>query len=473
MNGKLPPVLLALLIVCAGCTPSGSVPTAIDALPSATPTAAPPTPAPTLTPPGVPPTDPQALKGIWRTNGEGLLVEIDNGTFQAYDLTSVSCLPTMGGHVEGNTFVFEDQSLIMAGIVDGKLVSASHERDTMGLSADRLVALPEVCTSRSTHDSQDPAWNFEVLWHTFAEHYAFFELHQVDWQAQYETYRPLVTASTTQRDLFDILVDLVEPLSDPHVYIARGAATRYSPDRPQLWVPMWPQIESLLRRSYLHGEVHQAGNAKLFYSMLEEDIGYLSILSMMGFAAEPENEREVLAEAMDRILLAFSDANALIIDVRTNPGGLDTNALLIASRFADQQRLVFSRQTRQGDGYTPLREFRVEPRGERQFTRPIVVLTSRATLSAGEILVMCMRAFPHVTVVGEATAGAHSIMLEKSLPNGWRFGFSNQVVFAHDGQVYEEVGIPPDVKVEVSSKASRSDRDPVLDKALEILNANQ
>jgi carboxyl-terminal processing protease len=207
--------------------------------------------------------------------------------------------------------------------------------------------------------------------------------------------------------------------------------------------------------------------------MLDEDTGYLSILTMIRFAAEQENGREVLAEAMDQILLEFKDANAVIIDVRTNSGGLGTNALLIASRFADQQRLVFSKQTRQGDGYTPLREFRVEPRGERQFTKPVVVLTSRATLSAGEIFVMIMRAFPHVTVVGEATAGAHSDMLEKSLPNGWQFGLSNQVVFAHDGQVYEEVGIPPDVEVEVSSKALGSDRDPVLDEALEILAANQ
>ena len=102
----------------------------------------------------------------------------------------------------------------------------------------------------------------------------------------------------------------------------------------------------MLRRSYLHGEVHWAGNDKLFYSMLDEDIGYLSILTMIRFAAEQEDEREVLAEAMDQILLEFDDANALIIDVRTNSGGLGTNALLIASRFADQQRLVFSRQTR-------------------------------------------------------------------------------------------------------------------------------
>jgi C-terminal processing protease CtpA/Prc len=232
-------------------------------------------------------------------------------------------------------------------------------------------------------------------------------------------------------------------------------------------------MESVLRRTYLHGDMHRAGNDKLFYGMLDEDIGYLSILTMTEFAAEDEDEREVLAGAIDQILLELKDASALIIDVRLNSGGQESNALLIASRFADQQRLAFSSQTRQGDGYTPLRELRVEPRGMRRFTRPVVVLTSRSTLSAGEIFVMSMRAFPHVTVVGEATAGAHSGMLEKSLPNGWRFGLSNEVRFAYDSQVYEEVGIPPDVEVEVSRKALGADRDPVLDEALEILAANQ
>jgi C-terminal processing protease CtpA/Prc len=232
-------------------------------------------------------------------------------------------------------------------------------------------------------------------------------------------------------------------------------------------------MEGLLRRTYLHGDMHRAGNDKLFYGMLDEDIGYLSILTMTEFAAEQEDEQAVLAEAMDQILLEFKDASALIIDVRLNSGGQESNALLIASRFADQQRLAFSTQTRQGDGYTPLRELPVEPRSMRQFTRPVVVLTSRATLSAGEIFVMSMRSFPHVTVIGEATAGAHSGMLEKSLPNGWRFGLSNEVRFAHDGQVYEEVGIPPDVEVEVSSRSPGSDRDTVLDKALEILAADQ
>jgi C-terminal processing protease CtpA/Prc len=81
---------------------------------------------------------------------------------------------------------------------------------------------------------------------------------------------------------------------------------------------------------------------------------------------------------------------------------------------------------------------------------------------------MAMRALPHVTVVGEATAGAHSDVLTRVLPNGWLFGLSNKVYYAHDGQVYEKVGIPPDVEVAMSKAALDAGRDPILDRALEL-----
>jgi hypothetical protein len=238
MNRKLPPVLLVLLILCAGCGLPGSAPSATLTPRTQSGPAASPTPFPTLTPPGVPPTDPQLLNGTWRTDGYGWLLEIDNGVFQVYEQTSVSCLPAMDGPVEGNILALEDGSDVMAGIVEGKLELTWY--DTLAISADRPDALPEACTISSTQDNQDPEWNFEVLWHTFAEHYAFFDLYQVDWQAQYETYRPLVTASTTMRELFVILSDLVEPLSDPHIYLARGPATRYSPDRRTFGRPPGP-----------------------------------------------------------------------------------------------------------------------------------------------------------------------------------------------------------------------------------------
>ena len=47
--------------------------------------------------------------------------------------------------------------------------------------------------------NRDPERNFEALWKTFHERYPFFELRKVDWQKQYETYRPKVTPRRARR----------------------------------------------------------------------------------------------------------------------------------------------------------------------------------------------------------------------------------------------------------------------------------
>jgi len=46
----------------------------------------------------------------------------------------------------------------------------------------------------------------------------------------------------------------------------------------------------------------------------------------------------------------------------------------------------------------------------------VFVLTSEVTVSAGEGLVMMLRAFPHVTHMGQRTRGYVSGILDKPLP---------------------------------------------------------
>jgi len=43
----------------------------------------------------------------------------------------------------------------------------------------------------------NPVGNFEILWKTFDERYANFELKKVDWNAIYQKYRPQINAQTT------------------------------------------------------------------------------------------------------------------------------------------------------------------------------------------------------------------------------------------------------------------------------------
>jgi carboxyl-terminal processing protease len=70
---------------------------------------------------------------------------------------------------------------------------------------------------------RDPEKNFEELWETFRYRYPFFELRNVDWKKQYDTYRPKVTSETSDDELFDILCQMLDPLNDGHVELTAKA----------------------------------------------------------------------------------------------------------------------------------------------------------------------------------------------------------------------------------------------------------
>ena len=88
---------------------------------------------------------------------------------------------------------------------------------------------------------RNPEKNFEELWRTFHNRYPFFELRNVDWKKQYETYRPKVTRETSDDELFDIFCQMLAPLHDGHVeLIAKAKGDRkkryFNPEKkPIFW----------------------------------------------------------------------------------------------------------------------------------------------------------------------------------------------------------------------------------------------
>ena len=84
--------------------------------------------------------------------------------------------------------------------------------------------------------TSDPEKNFEALWKTFHNRYPFFELRNVDWNKQYEIYRPLVTSETSDEELFDVLRRMLDPLDDGHVELKANLsghreARRFTPEK--------------------------------------------------------------------------------------------------------------------------------------------------------------------------------------------------------------------------------------------------
>ena len=125
----------------------------------------------------------------------------------------------------------------------------------------------------------------------------------------------------------------------------------------------------------------------------------------------------------DQVLDDLYDTDGLVVDIRFNPGGWDKASFCIADRITDQKRLAFSKQAVWENGLTETQPIYTQPEGKKQYTKPIVLLTSKTTVSAAEIFTLCTMAMPHITRMGESTHGVLSDILAKNSPmvGNWNF----------------------------------------------------
>jgi C-terminal processing protease CtpA/Prc len=206
-----------------------------------------------------------------------------------------------------------------------------------------------------------------------------------------------------------------------------------------------------MKNDFLNGDCRVAANNMIVWGKIKPNIGYLNVFVMGGYAGLEASRTENIAalkETMDRVMEEFREVEAVVVDVRFNTGGYDELAMMIANRFADRKRLAFTHKAVDGNGFTPTQEFYVQPEARFQFTGPTYLLTSERTISAAETLTLYMMALPHVTRIGDTTAGAFS-STTKHMPNGWMVDLSNEIIEAANGIVYEGKGIPPQFKVPV------------------------
>jgi len=336
----------------------------------------------------------------------------------------------------------------------------------------------EIKRSRNRQIDLDPETNFEELWQTFYKRYAFFEIRDVDWQEQYDRYRPMVTAATSDEDLFDILCRMLEPLNDGHVNLTAnfgGKKRHFSPEKkPRFWQEFSPEEidklfettgKSLVANGF--GQPTQT-DAWMLYYCRSQAFGYMRILELEGI------KKAGLTSALDTIGDDFKDLRGFIIDIRDCPGGDDSTAIAIINRFCNRRRVAFHRRTKIGPGsddFTPLTTWHLEPQGDVQFTRPIVLLTCDSVFSGGEAFALAIRELPYVTIVGDHTNGIFSYELEKKLPNGWRYTLSYQKYFSPEMVCYESKGVPVDIEVFNSRSDIEVGSDPLIGRALEVLSS--
>ena len=178
--------------------------------------------------------------------------------------------------------------------------------------------------------------------------------------------------------------------------------------------------------------------------VLPGNIGYMEI---NGFSVD-QAARDVIVGALKYL----QTTDAMIIDLRRNRGG-DANLVnFLISHFTGPDTLAsLTVKTRAGNrSYT--RYTMASVPGPRRPDVPLYVLTSRATGSAGEDCAFVLKNLKRATIIGDRTAGAgHNVSIIPS-GHGFQTGISfSRVSDPRTGQEWEQVGVQPDVKVDVNT----------------------
>ncbi|MDX1599443.1 MAG: S41 family peptidase [Marinobacter sp.] len=431
-------------------------------------------------------TDFSHLQGVWRSLGYGkvLLIEEDQYTF--FEETSISCLPLFSGSLDELNERY-DTLTVSPG---GQAFSAHRATGVTRIGFRRLKTLPATVAGTRDRKPQDPEYNFEVFWHTFAEQYALFDLKGVDWHQAYRDFRPRIKPDSHPEVLYATVVAMLHLLRDGHVHLHSPWGQYNSGPLPAIFKRLDDELEAadttedldsylgglrawlreVIHDDYLGGRIHHGGNHLVEWGCLSEDTGYLNIQAMAGQCGRigyPADDLAAIHALMEQVMADVGHLPNLVVDVRGNGGGYDGVALCFASYLMDRKRLAFTKSARQGNGYTGRQAIHVAPATAGTYRGNLFVLTSELTASAAEIFVLALLQHPRVTFIGEPTHGILSDTLERHLPNGWELTLSNEIYRASDGEIYEDTGIPPHIRLRFLGRRGReAGRDPMLDHVL-------
>ena len=190
--------------------------------------------------------------------------------------------------------------------------------------------------------------------------------------------------------------------------------------------------------------------------MLENDIAYIDINQ---FGDKTTSELNTTLEE-----LLPQNPKGIIIDLRNNGGGYLQTSIEVASEFIDKGVILYEQY---GDGsrdtYNALGNGRATD-------LPIVVLVNEGSASASEILAGALQDYGRAKLVGVITYGKGSVQqwIPLSGENGAARVTIARWLTPHE-RLIDGVGLAPDFVVELTEEDSAAERDPQLDKAIEVL----
>jgi len=184
----------------------------------------------------------------------------------------------------------------------------------------------------------------------------------------------------------------------------------------------------------------------------------IALLKVSHFDQDTWNDFQNIAQ-----VILKANPKGLILDLRNNPGGYLDTSVDIAGYWVGKDIVVTAK-----DAKGEVTEYRANGRGELK-NLPIIVLVNGGSASASEILAGALQDYKLATLLGEKTFGKGSVQELENFADGSALKLTVAHWYTPLGRSINKEGITPDIKVELTEEDYKLNRDPQLQKAIEIL----
>jgi carboxyl-terminal processing protease len=174
-------------------------------------------------------------------------------------------------------------------------------------------------------------------------------------------------------------------------------------------------------------------------------IGYLRITEFT------EPTARDLSEKLDSLLA--DGMQALIMDLRFNPGGLLTSAVDVCGLFLPPRTLVAYTEGRDA---AQRREYYTDDANRQRTNFPMAVLANGLSASGAEIVAGALKDLKRAVIVGETTFGKGVVQTPMPLPDGSALWLTTAKYYTPGKQVIQEKGIAPDIESTIDTERERA-----------------
>jgi len=167
------------------------------------------------------------------------------------------------------------------------------------------------------------------------------------------------------------------------------------------------------------------------------------VMRVSGFTEQTyENMKDGIAKQVEKAG-GMSKVSGFILDLRNNPGGLLTQAVLVSDAFLEKGEIVSTRGRNVQDS-----DRRNAKPGDLTEGKPLVVLINGGSASASEIVAGALQDHHRAVVIGTRSFGKGSVQTIMPLQSGSGIKLTTARYYTPSGRSIQALGVSPDILVE-------------------------